>query len=60
MIAVRKGHTSNLLEFLIFGAALYDTIHDWDSQLQLTLAIEHHSGKKLLLTLWLWIYVFIF
>ena len=42
-----------------FGAALFDTIHDWDSQLQLTIAIEPHSGKKLLLTLWLWIY-FIF
>ena len=59
MIAVRKGRASNLLEFLIFWCSP-DTIHDWDSQLQLTLAIEHHSGKKLLLTLWLWIYVFIF
>ena len=26
-----------------FGAALFDTIHDWDSQLQLTLAIEHRK-----------------
>lgn len=40
-----------------FGAALFDTIHDWDSQLQLTLAIEH---RKETATLWLWTYFFIF